>query len=69
VEATDPLQLFTTHHQKLEHKLPLASAYAALRDAPGGDPRVARQKARLDTRTGEPLFTNHTRDFKVWSGC
>lgn len=57
----------TTQDQKLFHSLPLASAYAALAEAGGADPRdprLARQRARLDPKTKEPLFTISTRDFK-----
>lgn len=49
---------------KLQHQLPLASAYAAVASAPDDDHAVQRQKRRLEPTTGEPRFTNITRDFK-----
>lgn len=50
---------------KLQHKLPLVSAYAtAMRPDLANDPLVCeRVRSRLDAATGEPLFTNYTRDF------
>lgn len=49
---------------KLSHRLPLSSAYATIAAATDDDHAVQRQKRRLDPATGEPRFTNITRDFK-----
>jgi CCR4-NOT transcription complex subunit 6 len=63
LDATpDPLGILKD--QRLSHQLPLASAYTTLMDAAGPDPRLAKQRLRLDGRHREPLFTNLTRDFK-----
>jgi CCR4-NOT transcription complex subunit 6 len=49
---------------KLAHRLPLASAYATVAAASDMDQAAQRQRRRLDPLTGEPTFTNITRDFK-----
>jgi CCR4-NOT transcription complex subunit 6 len=61
--SNDPLGILRPA-SKLHHKLPLASAYAAVAAAPDDDHAAQRQKRRLDPATGEPRFTNITRDFK-----
>lgn len=46
-------------------QLPLSSAYSAMADAPlSHDTKLAKQRARLDSRHHEPLFTNVTKDFR-----
>jgi CCR4-NOT transcription complex subunit 6 len=68
--GTDPLGILRPA-AKLCHGLPLASAYAAAsRPPPGGDASLPdgaaaeRLRSRLDVPgTGEPRFTNCTRDF------
>eukprot|EP00199_Chlamydomonas_sp_CCMP681_P000237 CAMPEP_0119108246 /NCGR_PEP_ID=MMETSP1180-20130426/13547_1 /TAXON_ID=3052 ORGANISM="Chlamydomonas cf sp, Strain CCMP681" /NCGR_SAMPLE_ID=MMETSP1180 /ASSEMBLY_ACC=CAM_ASM_000741 /LENGTH=547 /DNA_ID=CAMNT_0007093841 /DNA_START=156 /DNA_END=1799 /DNA_ORIENTATION=+ len=64
MQATiDPLGFLK--EQKLTHSLELASAYSSLADAPlSVDPRVAKQKARLDPTHKEPLFTNLANNYK-----
>jgi CCR4-NOT transcription complex subunit 6 len=62
----DPLGILRPA-SKLQHKLPLASAYAALAETPASrsdPPAVARQRRRCDPSFSEPKFTNITRDFK-----
>ncbi|KAK2077208.1 hypothetical protein QBZ16_004842 [Prototheca wickerhamii] len=63
--AHDPLGILRPP-SKLQHGLPLASAYAAVASVPpqGDSLALARQRRRLDPETGEPRFTNFTRDFK-----
>lgn len=56
----DPLGLL--RDTKLQHSLPLASAYAALLDYPPTNEQLKRQRARLDPVNREPLFTN----FNKW---
>ena len=58
----DPLHLL--RDQKLQHALPLASAYAALWDQPPTSEALRRQRARLDPAHHEPLFTNLSRDYR-----
>lgn len=60
--SMDPLHLL--RDQKLQHALPLASAYAALWDHPPTSEALKRQRARLDPAHHEPLFTNLSRDYK-----
>jgi hypothetical protein len=55
----DPLHLL--RDQKLQHALPLASAYAALWDQPPTSEALKRQRGRLDAAHHEPLFTNLNR--------
>lgn len=64
LDATnDPMGILKD--QKLYHSLPLSSAYCALSDASkSSDPRLAKQRLRVDPQHREPLFTNLTRDFK-----
>lgn len=61
--ASDPLGILRPS-SKLQHQLPLASAYAAVSVAPDDAHAAQRQKRRLDPSTGEPRFTNVTQDFK-----
>ncbi|KAL4441485.1 hypothetical protein ABPG77_001989 [Micractinium sp. CCAP 211/92] len=61
--ANDPLGILRPA-SKLQHQLPLASAYAAVAAAPDADHGMQRQKRRLDPGTGEPRFTNITKDFR-----
>lgn len=52
----DPLGILRPA-SKLQHKLPLASAYAALAETPASRsdaPAVARQRRRCDPKHGEP---------------
>lgn len=51
--ASDPLGILRPA-SKLQHQLPLASAYAAVAAAPDADHGMQRQKRRLDPATGEP---------------
>ena len=51
--ANDPLGILRPA-SKLQHQLPLASAYAAVAAAPDNDHGMQRQKRRLDGATGEP---------------
>ena len=60
--SMDPLHLL--RDQKLQHALPLASAYAALWDQPPTSEALRRQRARLDPAHHEPLFTNLSRDYR-----
>lgn len=62
--GNDPLGILRPV-SKLQHKLPLVSAYtAAARPELAGDPVIAeRLRSRLEGATGEPAFTNYTRDF------
>lgn len=61
--CNDPLNLIKD--QKITHSLPLSSAYAAMANAsPAHDHRLIKQRARLDSRYHEPLFTNVTKDFR-----
>jgi hypothetical protein len=55
----DPLGLL--RDTKLQHSLPLASAYAALLDHPPINEQLKRQRSRLDPTNREPLFTNFNR--------
>jgi hypothetical protein len=57
--SVDPLGLL--RDTKLQHSLPLASAYAALLDYPPTNEQLKRQRARLDPTNREPLFTNFNR--------
>ncbi len=66
--SVDPLGLL--RDTKLQHSLPLASAYAALLDYPPTNEQLKRQRARLDPANREPLFTNFNRyDSGLWVGC
>jgi len=62
--ATDPFGILRPP-SKLQHPLPLVSAYTALTKQPCLESDEAeRQRGRMDaTGTGEPLFTNCTKDF------
>jgi len=51
--ANDPLGILRPA-SKLQHQLPLASAYAAVAAAPDSDHAMQRQKRRLDPVSGEP---------------
>lgn len=61
--ANDPLGILRPA-SKLQHQLPLASAYASVAAAPNSDHGMQRQKRRLDPVSGEPRFTNITKDFR-----
>lgn len=62
--SNDPLGILKPS-TKLCHRLPLASAYASMASGDSGsDSAALRLKRRLDPLTGEPRFTNITRDFK-----
>ncbi|KAF6257457.1 phosphatase family [Scenedesmus sp. NREL 46B-D3] len=61
--SVDPLGLL--RDTKLQHSLPLASAYAALLDHPPTTEQLKKQRARVDPTHREPLFTNLNRDFKA----
>lgn len=60
---SDPLGILKPVN-KLSHQLPIASAYAAATASSDEDHASIRQRRRLDFETGEPKFTNITRDFK-----
>jgi hypothetical protein len=57
--SVDPLGLL--RDTKLQHSLPLASAYAALLDYPPTNEQLKRQRARLDPTNREPLYTNFSK--------
>jgi CCR4-NOT transcription complex subunit 6 len=61
--ANDPLGILRPA-SKLQHQLPLASAYSAVAACPDADHGSQRQKRRLDAANGEPKFTNITKDFR-----
>ncbi|GAB4861214.1 hypothetical protein Ancab_036372 [Ancistrocladus abbreviatus] len=65
-EETDPLGIY--QHLKLQHSLGLASAYSALLKPGHGreDQNILffSQRRMMDQKTGEPLFTNWSRNFK-----
>ena len=62
--ATDPFGILRPP-SKLQHPLPLVSAYTALTKQPCLESEAAeRQRTRMDAQgTGEPIFTNCTKDF------
>lgn len=60
--TNDPLGFLKD--QKLQHQLPLASAYAVLSDAQSTETKLLKQKQRLDALYHEPLFTNYAKDFR-----
>ena len=62
--ATDPFGILRPP-SKLQHPLPLVSAYTALTKQPCLESEAAeRQRSRVDgAGTGEPIFTNCTREF------
>lgn len=62
-QSVDPLGLL--RDTKLQHSLPLASAYAALLDHPPTTEQLKRQRARVDPTHREPLFTNISRTLKA----
>ena len=63
---TDPLNILKPF-EKLQHRLQLVSAYSALANPvppPDEDPVLyASQHGRVNSQTGEPFFTNCTKDF------
>lgn len=63
VEKIDPLKL-VLDNQKLQHQLPLASAYAKLAEVVSSNPAVQKQKARVDPVHKEPTFTNLSKEFR-----
>lgn len=62
--ATDPFGILRPP-SKLQHPLPLVSAYTSLTKQPClASEATERQRTRMDTAgTGEPIFTNCTREF------
>lgn len=58
-QSVDPLGLL--RDTKLQHSLPLASAYAALLDHPPTTEQLKKQRGRVDPTHREPLFTNLNR--------
>lgn len=60
--AIDPLGILHPA-TKLNHQLPLVSAYSSFARMPPVGIESEKQKRRIDTSTNEPLFTNYTRDF------
>ncbi|KAK9806248.1 hypothetical protein WJX72_007236 [[Myrmecia] bisecta] len=59
----DPLGILRPA-SKLQHQLPLASAYAAMAETRDPDPIVQKQRRRMDLKHHEPKFTNVSKDFK-----
>ncbi|KAE8661226.1 Carbon catabolite repressor protein 4-like protein 2 [Hibiscus syriacus] len=57
----DPLGILQPR-RKLTHQLPLVSAYSSF--VRGVGPGLEHHRRRMDLSTGEPLFTNFTRDFR-----
>ena len=53
--SNDPLGILRPA-SKLQHALPLASAYTAVGTCPDADHASLRQKRRLDPATGEPRW-------------
>jgi hypothetical protein len=70
--ANDPLGILRPP-SKLQHALPLASAYGAAAERRAGGsvaPGLQNQRRRLDPKYNEPCFTNVTRvSVKRASGC
>lgn len=60
----DPLGILRPP-SRLQHQLPLASAYAALSSGGGGGPVLQQQRRRMDAQHHEPRLTNVGRDFQV----
>nr|ACL53360.1 unknown [Zea mays] len=60
--AIDPLGILRPP-SKLNHQLPLVSAYSAFARMVGVGYDLEHQRRRTDPATNEPLFTNCTRDF------
>ncbi|XP_044509056.1 carbon catabolite repressor protein 4 homolog 1-like [Mangifera indica] len=59
--AVDPLTILRPH-MKLNHQLPLVSAYSSFARMVVGL-GMEQQRRRMDPSTNEPLFTHFTRDF------
>jgi hypothetical protein len=66
--ANDPLGILRPA-SKLQHQLPLASAYAAVAAAPDNDHGMQRQKRRLDPVTGEPRWAPAVACSLLLLGC
>ncbi|RLN18414.1 hypothetical protein C2845_PM02G14420 [Panicum miliaceum] len=60
--AIDPLGILRPP-SKLNHQLPLVSAYSSFARMVGVGYDLEHQRRRMDPATNEPLFTNCTRDF------
>ncbi|ONK74901.1 uncharacterized protein A4U43_C03F11280 [Asparagus officinalis] len=60
--AVDPLNILRPA-TKLNHQLPLVSAYSSFARTGGVGLGFEQQRRNLDPATNEPLFTNCTRDF------
>lgn len=60
--AVDPLNILRPA-TKLNHQLPLVSAYSSFARMVGVGLGLDQQRRKLDPATNEPLFTNCTRDF------
>jgi len=60
--AIDPLGILRPP-SKLNHQLPLVSAYSSFARMVGVGYGLEHQRRRMDPATNEPLFTNCTRDF------
>lgn len=60
--AIDPLGILRPL-SKLNHQLPLVSAYSSFARMAGVGYDFDHQRRRMDPSTNEPLFTNCTRDF------
>ncbi|ERN01220.1 carbon catabolite repressor protein 4 homolog 1 [Amborella trichopoda] len=58
----DPLGILRPP-SKLNHRLPLVSAYSSFARMVGVGMGLEQQRRRIDPMTNEPLFTNCTRDF------
>lgn len=58
----DPLGILRPA-SKLNHQLPLVSAYSSFARMMGAGLNVEQQRRRIDPTTNEPLFTNCSRDF------
>jgi len=63
--SNDPAQ-FLQPLLPVQHSLPLLSAYSAFLTAPSSKdhPKLNQQKARMNPRTREPLFTNYTKTYQ-----
>lgn len=61
--SDDPLGIL--REQSLKHELPLVSAYSNIQDSGNTDPKMVRQKQRVDQEHREPLFTYMSRDVKT----
>eukprot|EP00891_Asterochloris_glomerata_P003815 jgi/Astpho2/3815/fgenesh1_pm.00062_%23_7_t len=60
--ANDPLNI-NRPSSKLQHQLPLGSAYAAVLDSQDGGPLQQKQRRQMDVKHREPKFTNMSQSF------